>query len=326
MKTGLVLGKFLPLHNGHIALIEFALQRCDHLIVLLCYTNKESIPGSLRKDWLLSTFHTEPRITIAEVLYDENELPATSVSSREASAAWATYIQNTFPEVNVFFSSEPYGEYVADYLHIENRSFDQPRKKVPVSASAILKNPFASWEFISKAAQPFFVKKICISGSESTGKSTLTEKLANHFATAFVPEMAREVIGKTEDVQFDHLLQIATLHAKTINEKTSIANKLLICDTDVYITRSYSKFLFNRPLELPEWVERANHFDLHIFLDTDCPFIQDGTRLSEAERNRLSYYHKTELQEAHIPFVVITGNWQQRFNKSVTLIENTLLK
>lgn len=320
MKTGLVLGKFHPLHNGHIALVEFSLQYCDELIILLCSSDREKIPGLLRQQWLFETFGNNSRIHIEHVVYDESELPNSSVSSLWVSQKWATYISKSFSGIDIFFSSEPYGEYVAGFLNISHKCFDQHRVAVPVSASAILANPFSQWRFIAPAARPFFVKKICISGSESTGKSTLTQNLAQHFDTAYVPEMAREIIGKTEEVVFEDLMNIATLHAKAINEKAAIANKLLFCDTDINITKSYSKFLFGRTLHTPTWVDDANQYDLHIFLETDCPYVQDGTRLSEEDRNRLSNFHKLQLSEAGIKYISVGGNWDERHLESINII------
>jgi HTH-type transcriptional regulator, transcriptional repressor of NAD biosynthesis genes len=322
-KTGLVLGKFMPLHRGHIALVEFALQHCNELIVLLCASEKEPIPGSVRKHWLRETFESEKRVRIVHVEYDENELPNTSVSSLEVSKKWADYIWKKFPGISMFFSSEPYGEYVADHLRISHFCFDQERKTVPVSASAILSDPFTNWEYISLAARPYFGKKICISGSESTGKSTLAINLAKHYNTPVVEEMAREVIEKTNDVVFEDLMKIATLHAETINKKMKLVNKILICDTDVNITKSYSKYLFKKPLVTPQWIDDANQYGLHLYLETDCPFVQDGTRLSKIERDNLDAFHKTQLREAGIDFVSITGNWEERFEKAVAVIDKT---
>lgn len=325
-KKGLVLGKFMPLHTGHVAMIEFALQYCEVLVVMLCASDKEPISGALRKSWLDITFRNNDRVEVALVEYDEAVLPNSSVSSRGISALWADYIRVHFPGIGIFVSSEPYGEYVAEYLGIEHQCFDQDRRLVPISASAILSDPFLHWSYIAAAARPWFVKKICISGSESTGKSTLAERLADYFETAFVPEMAREVIETTDEVVFDDLLKIATLHATTINERLPLANKILICDTDVNITRSYAKYLFNQPLEVPEWIDAANQFHLHLFLDTDCPYVQDGTRLSEVERNALSGYHERQLQESGIAYVKIGGSWEERFEQAKTVIKETFLK
>ena len=325
-KKGLVLGKFMPLHTGHVAMIEFALQHCEVLVVMLCASDKEPISGALRKNWLDTTFGNNDRVEVALVKYDEAVLPNSSVSSRGISALCADYIRVHFPGIGIFVSSEPYGEYVAEFLGIEHRCFDQERKLVPVAASAILRDPFLHWSYIAAAARPWFVKKICISGSESTGKSTLAERLGRYFETAFVPEMAREVIETTDEVVFDDLLKIATLHAATINERLPLANKILICDTDVNITKSYAQYLFKQPLEVPEWINAANQFHLHLFLDTDCPYVQDGTRLSEAERNALSGYHEKQLQEAGIAYVKIGGGWEERFEQAKAVIKETFFK
>ena len=52
MTTGLVLGKFLPPHAGHLYLIETALREVDHLTVLVCSLEREPIPGALRFHWM----------------------------------------------------------------------------------------------------------------------------------------------------------------------------------------------------------------------------------------------------------------------------------
>ena len=101
-------------------------------------------------------------------------------------------------------------------------------------------------------------------------------------------------------------------------------NKILICDTDINITKSYSRFLFNQELIVDNWIEASNTFDLHIFLETDCPFVQDGTRLTEDERNQLSLFHKQQLQRAGISYISVTGDWDQRFEQCCTIIKQRL--
>ena len=56
MEIGLVLGKFNPLHLGHKALIEFAQEKCDELIVLICASEKEAVKGSTRLNWVKECF------------------------------------------------------------------------------------------------------------------------------------------------------------------------------------------------------------------------------------------------------------------------------
>jgi HTH-type transcriptional regulator, transcriptional repressor of NAD biosynthesis genes len=318
MMTGLVFGKFMPLHNGHLALIDFAASHCDKLYVILCYTAKEPIDGLTRKEWLSKSLNAYSNVTLITFPYDETILPNTSVSSREASAVWAIAFKQLVPDVTVVFTSEKYGDYIAEYMNIRHLMFDEHRLNIPVSANTIRKNPFRYWNMIADAAKPFFVKKVAIIGTESTGKTIMTERLAAYFNTSFVPEMAREIIEETESCTIDHLYQVASLHATTILEKLAGTNKILFSDTEILITSSYSEFLFGHTLQVEPWIMAANKFDLYLFLEPDCEYIQDGTRLSREKREELSRHHKQFFSKAGIDYISISGtDWQKRFDMAV---------
>jgi HTH-type transcriptional regulator, transcriptional repressor of NAD biosynthesis genes len=320
MIHGFVLGKFMPLHQGHLALIRFALTHCDFLTIIVCFTRHEPIEGIIRKQWLYQELEGVKNISFQSFPYNEEDLPNTSVSSREVSLQWARALKPVVPTASLVFTSEPYGEYLAEYMGIRHISFDPSRNQFPVSASAIRKDPVENWDYIANAAQPSYIKKIFLLGSESTGKSTLTEKLAAHFSTRFVPEMAREILEKTTDCTPAHLTEIATLHARTIAQLTGQANRLLFIDTDITITESYSRYLFQSDLIVDDWIREVNKGDLYFFLETDCPFVQDGTRLDETERNNLSLYHKEQLREKNIEYISIGGSWEQRLNTMIEII------
>lgn len=326
MKNGLVIGKFMPLHLGHISLINFARSFCDSLTIALCYTDKEPIPGTLRKEWLCAVFGDDNKITVLPIHYDESVLPNTSVSSKAVSALWAAHLTDVLPQKpQLLFSSEDYGNYLAGFMGATHIPFDIKREIVGVSGTQARQSPFTYWDYLPEQVRPYFVKKIAITGSESTGKSELTRRLAAYFETAFVPEMARAIIEHTEFCTRDHLKQIAVLHARAILNKTKEANKLLFADTELHTTKSYSRFLFNEELTVEDWIENANHFDLYLFLETDCPFVQDGTRLANEERIKLSQSHKQQLKDSGVNFISISGNWDNRFNEACKIIRNTFL-
>lgn len=310
----------MPLHQGHLALIRFALTHCNNLTILVCYTRNEPEEGIVRQQWLKEELKGVNNISIRSFHYNEEELPNTSVSSRDVSLVWAKALKPLVPEATIVFTSEPYGEYLAEYMGIRHISFDPSRDQVPVSASVIRQDPCVNWDYIAKSAQPWYVKKIFLLGSESTGKSTLTEKLAAHFSTRFVPEMAREILEKTTDCTPAHLTEIATLHARTIAQLTGQANRLLFIDTDITITESYSRYLFQADLIVDDWIREANKGDLYFFLETDCPFVQDGTRLDETARNNLSLYHKEQLRKKNIEYISIGGSWEQRLTTMIEII------
>ena len=226
MNAGLILGKFYPLHTGHIDLINFALLHCDELNVLLCVSDKELIPGDQRLKWVQETFKQSDKVKPILLNYNEQVLPNTSITSKEVSKLWADRIKQELFAIDIVFSSEQYGDYLAQYLNCRHISYDVARTRNSVSATAIRENPLRHWNEIAPIARSYFVKKVCISGTESTGKSTLTELLANHYETHYVPEMAREILEHTDECTEAHLQQIAVLHARTIEQKLQAANKL----------------------------------------------------------------------------------------------------
>ncbi len=95
--------------------------------------------------------------------------------------------------------------------------------------------------------------------------------------------------------------------------------------SDINITRSYSRYLFNKELEVAPWILAANKCDLYIFLTTDCEYVQDGTRLGNDERYLLAEHHEQFLIREGVNYVKIGGDWNERFETAKQLIENTLL-
>lgn len=322
MKNGLIFGKFMPLHEGHLSLINFGSKKCDNLNVVLCHHQNEIISGDIRYKWLKESLSKFSNVNLVSFEYNENELPDTSASSISVSNIWGKAFKKLLPKIDIVFTSEAYGDYLAEAMQIAHICYDKNRMQNPVSGTLIRANPFKYWDSICIAAHPYFVKKIAILGSESTGKSILTERLANHYNTVYVPEAAREIVAKTKLCNPEQLDQIATTQAKSITAQNSKANKLLFLDTDLNITKSYSSFLFNRKLGVYAWQEEANASDLYFFLETDCPYVQDETRLDKEQRETLSLSHKKTLRENEITYISINGNWEDRFNK-VTEIINT---
>jgi len=326
MIRGLVLGKFMPFHTGHIALIDFAIANTALLDILVCANTEEPVNAVVRYNWVKDYYRYNNKVQVHLIAYDAAVMSASSAASKEAALVWAQYLKEKFPAVNLFVSSEPYGEYVAAYMGIVHLCFDEKRKLVPVSATAIREQPFKNWLYLPAIVRPYFIKKICIAGSESTGKSTLTKKLADYYATLYVPEVARDIVDSTESCTVADLHHIVNAHAKAITASIPLANKLLFVDTDITITRSYASFLFGTTIEAEDWVYEANRFDLYLFLETDCEFVQDGTRLDVKERERLNSFHKKEFIKQQIAVNTIRGNWEERFRAAINMIDQNFFE
>jgi HTH-type transcriptional repressor of NAD biosynthesis genes len=323
MRKGLVLGKFMPLHKGHIALIDFALKHCDKLYLLVCANDDiEPIPGTVRLEWVREVFGKNDLI---EICYTEDKIPYTKYSSRHISALWGQYLKDRFPDISVFISSEKYGEYVAEYLGIAHIPFDELRSNVPISATRIREKPISNWSYLPEPVRTYFVKKVCICGTESTGKSVLAKMLASHFDTSYVSEMAREIPKKSEEYTLDDLHYVAKMHAIEINTKGKIANKILFCDTGLATTKAYASYFFQEIPIFDPWIESANQFDLYLFLFNDVPYVQDGSRLSVSRRDELHQHQLRFLKNQNINPEIITGDWNDRFLKAVKLVEQKII-
>jgi HTH-type transcriptional regulator, transcriptional repressor of NAD biosynthesis genes len=318
MKQGLVIGKFMPLHTGHIGLIEFAASLCDHLTVLVGALSEEPIPGMQRCKWLWETFRNNPKITID---YTDERLPSAAESSRSVSKVWAEYLSKRYPGVRIIFSSEPYGEYLAEFMKIEHKMYDIKRTIDSISAVMIRDNPLFYWDFIPEAVKPYFKKKICIYGPESTGKSTITLQLAEFYKTNFVPETAREILSDHR-ITYDDIPLIACTHAERIIDEENKANRLFFVDSDVLTTAFYSDFYFGKIPEFPPWVWSANTFDIYLMFDIDVPWADDPQRDSKNFREEHKTIFRRMLEERNIPYVLISGSWDERFERVKKVIKD----
>jgi HTH-type transcriptional repressor of NAD biosynthesis genes len=298
----------MPPHNGHIALIEFAMTQCDELIVSMSYKPDDPIPGELRFSWLKEIFQDRNAIIVEKV---EDDFDNEQLELNERTKAWANFISKRYPPIDVVFSSEKYGESFAKNLKAEHRSFDEARTKFPVSASLIRKNPFKYWAFVPASVRPYFVKKICFYGPESTGKSTMAKKMAAHFNTEFVPEVAREFVTSNVFTAED-ISTIAVEHYKRIVEKRKTANKLLLCDTDAITTAIYSQHYLHTVPPIVYELEKKVSFDLYFLFDIDVEWVADELRDLGNQRERMFNLFKNELEKRSIPFLIVSGSYEQR--------------
>lgn len=308
MIRGLVIGKFLPIHEGHIALIRFAASQCDELIVSMSYTNADVIDHTTRLDWIRVIFKTSPNITVASV---EDNFDDESLSLAVRTPIWADIVHKKYGAIDILFSSEEYGDAFAKNLGAKHVAFDPDRNKYPVSASLIRKYPFQYWSFIPGVVKPYFVKKICFYGPESTGKSTMAIKMAEHFNTLFVPEVARELITSNEFTVED-IIRIGHAQTDRIREKVKSANKILFCDTDVITTEIYSNHYLGVIPPILFDLEKVVKYDYYFLFNTDTPWVADHMRDLGEKRLEMYTIFKEALDERNIPYIVVQGNYEER--------------
>ncbi|WP_128544188.1 AAA family ATPase [Larkinella soli] len=313
MKKGLVFGKFMPLHRGHIALIEFALSRCEQLTVSMTCTPADPIDPERRMEWLQAVFGNIPNVELVAV---EDDFSDDSLPLWERTRLWADFIRSRFPDLDGFFCSEEYGEPLAQHLGRPCIWFDRERKQFPVSATQIRNHPFRFWDYIPQTVRPFFVKKVCLYGPESVGKTTLARELAARYDTVFVHEVARDLIT-TNDFTLKDIERIGYAQAEAVEEAAHRANKILFCDTDAITTELYSQHYLNAVPPVLYELEKRVRYDRYFLLNIDVPWVADGLRDLGHRREELFQRFKTALDERGIDYTLVSGNWEQR-RKTVT--------
>ena len=134
-KIGFTIGKFAPLHKGHEYLIETALKEMDEMYVVLYDTDIIKIDIEKRAEWLKRLY---PQLHIIYAYNSPKEYGLDEKSVKIQMEYLSKLIKN-IPATH-FYSSELYGEKVAEYLNIINRVVDLKRKKVPINAQIIRSN------------------------------------------------------------------------------------------------------------------------------------------------------------------------------------------
>lgn len=143
-KTGLTVGKFAPLHRGHQHLIETALNESEHVIVVV-YQAKTvtSVPLEVRAGWIRKLY---PMVEVIEAP-DAPEISGNSPEIRNIHEAFLRSLMSG-RKIDVFFSSESYGDWAAKVLNCEHRIVDRERIRVPISATDIRANREAYSHFL----------------------------------------------------------------------------------------------------------------------------------------------------------------------------------
>lgn len=318
---GMVLGKFMPIHQGHVHLISFAQHFVDELYIVVGTLSSEPIDGKLRYEWVKRLFPT------VHVLHLDKDLPQEPSEHPDFWNIWRTNLQVILPcQIDYLMASENYGLPLAKELNAQFIPLDIQREAVPISATKIRENPFLYWEYLPVCVRPYFTKKIAIFGPESCGKSTLTMNLAKYYETVFVPEYARTWIEfKGQNLVNEDFLIITKGQLALEKSLIEQANKLLFCDTDVLTTTIWSEKLLGK---CDEWIlEKAKeqNFDLYILLQPDVPWIKDEVRYFPSERWEFYNDCKETLQKNNCEFIEIGGSWGERFDKAIATIDEMFL-
>lgn len=317
VRRGLILGKFLPPHAGHLHLIETARGMVDELTVLVCTLERELIPGVRRVAWLRELVPDARIVLLAE------ELPSEPEDDPRFWELWMDAIARSIGFTpDLVFTSEDYGDELARRLGARHVLVDRERAAVPVSGSAIRANPMANWTYIPEPVRPWFARRVVVTGSESTGKTMLAESLAARFGTVASPEFARDYLDRRPTPLDRHDVEvIAVGHLAQEQRYLRQAQRVLVLDTDLFSTVVYGEHYYGA---IDPWIERVAReraADLYLLLDIDVPWVADPQRDRGERRGEMHALFRATLERNGARVVTISGNWGERLEQAAEAVQ-----
>jgi HTH-type transcriptional repressor of NAD biosynthesis genes len=339
---GLIIGKFYPLHNGHIALMARAAAQCDRLTVIVMASQLESIPLADRVAWTRASTAELGTVTVLGIVDDA---PVDYASDQ----AWVAHVEAMraalrfagLPGIDAVFGGEDYIAELAGRLDATAVVDDRQREIVPMSGTAARGDLAGEWMMLPPATRLGLATRIIVVGAESTGTTTLADDLYAHFSERFahlmrVEEYGREftyqlaaesgggmdeLVWTTE--QFGHIASVQTERENA----AALASPLVVADTDAFATSIWER----------RYVSEHSHGaadaagpllprrDLYLVTDhVGVPFEQDGWRDGEHIRESMTYWFIDGLTARGLPWILIRGSREERLAYAIQAIEPLL--
>lgn len=170
------------------------------------------------------------------------------------------------------------------------------------------------------------IRRVVVTGSESTGKSSLAAALAAHHGTVWSPEYVREyVAARKEPVRAEDVEAIAKGQMRVQDALAGRSDRLLIHDTDLLSTALYSCHYFG---DCPAWIEeevQRRKADLYLLAGIDVPWEADGDQRDRADRrDEMHALFRDALIRRGFPFVELSGPHERRLETAIRSIDSIL--
>ncbi|MFT3660461.1 MAG: AAA family ATPase [Gordonia sp. (in: high G+C Gram-positive bacteria)] len=354
MSTALVIGKFYPPHDGHVALIEHAARGSGGergVTVLVMATREESLSLGERVAWLAESCAGWPGVTVVGV-HDDAPVDYRSPVAWTAHVALiaAALRAHGQPMPDVVVTSEDYGHRLAEELGARCEVFDPERTRFRVSGTAVRADVAGRWAQLPAPVRRGLAVRTVVLGAESTGTSTLAADLVRHYRGRPGHARLREVLeygreftyrlheeacteaqaaGRpapgVEDLVWrtEHFAHIAVEQSRREDE-AALAHPLVIADTDAFATA-----LWERRYVGPDsrgaasaGVPAASERRLYLVTDhVGVPFEQDGWRDGEHLRAEMHRWFVDGLTEAGHSWVLLRGSRAERFHYAVRTVD-----
>ncbi|HSK48069.1 MAG TPA: ATP-binding protein, partial [Coriobacteriia bacterium] len=161
--------------------------------------------------------------------------------------------------------------------------------------------------------------RVCVTGAECTGKTTLAEALGARLSVPVIHETVRDYFAEKArrgdaSVYASDILHVVATQAET-EDRAPLGSPLLVLDTDVFTIAVWAqRYLTHRPTEIFELAARRQRgsscIDLYLLTAPDLPFEHDGVRGSHESRDQMHEVFAEELAHSGRRYVEVYGDVQ----------------
>jgi NadR type nicotinamide-nucleotide adenylyltransferase len=332
----LVIGKFLPPHAGHHALVEAARRGASSVDVVVCDLDGQRPAATTRARWL-AAIHPDARVHVVADLCGWHE---PGPCQPECSPAFAHHLVEVgLGPWDRVVTSEDYGPLFAESLGARHELHDRGRRAVPVSGRAIRADISAGWSTLHPIVRAGLTRRVVVVGAESTGTTTLATALAGALGAPYVAEHGRAYTeqlaheaGSVWDIGWtaEHFAAIADGQEQAETEALTRwvdagqppgpLGPWLVCDTDLLATAVWHERYLDEPA--PQLVERALASEpppaLYVLTTPDgVAFEQDGLRDGEHMRDWMTQRFRSLLAEVDVAWIEVRGTPQERLDAAL---------
>jgi HTH-type transcriptional regulator, transcriptional repressor of NAD biosynthesis genes len=323
-RHGLVLGKFWPLHAGHQHLVAEALAACDRVTVQLLGRRDEDVPLEVRAAWIRELLPAA-RLVAA---YDETPVDF------DDPVAWDRHlevIEGLLDEpVDAAFTSDDYGAELARRLGATWVQVDPGRRELPVSGTAVRADPGAHWRFLAPPVRAWYVRRVVVTGAESTGSTTLAEALAERLGCPWVPEYGRHwsevrpggLAAAWRTPEFVHVVEQQCAWEEEAARRTPVP--WLVCDTDAQATTLWhERYVGHLSPEVAAAATAQVRPFARILTGDEIPFVQDGMRDGEHVRHAMQRRFRDTLADPAsdgVPWLEVHGPVPDRVDQALAFL------
>jgi HTH-type transcriptional repressor of NAD biosynthesis genes len=175
--------------------------------------------------------------------------------------------------------------------------------------------------------------RVCVVGAESSGTTTLSQDLAAHYHTVWVPEYGRFYTEQLKEKGIntfsyqwhtEEFIHIALQQQEDEDRMAEKASRLLICDTDALATCIWHQRYLGTWSKEVEAIANRRHYALYLLTDCDIPFEHDGVRDGQHIRPWMTQRFSEELTQRGYPWVLLKGAREERLRRSVEEVDKLL--